>query len=94
MPTISKDDLYYDDYSWTVYANDDPEVTGKPDSTLLNRKEGYEILYFLNKVLNDWGIYDILKGAEKMEKMIRNDVPSNIRSQKKIEQWLWDNWQN
>lgn len=27
MAVISENDLYYEDYSWTVYQNDDPKVT-------------------------------------------------------------------
>ena len=44
MGLISKKDLFYTDYSWTVLAGDDPKIIGMPDSNLLNRKEGYEIL--------------------------------------------------
>ncbi|PLX08446.1 MAG: hypothetical protein C0596_06205 [Marinilabiliales bacterium] len=49
MALISKSDLYYKYYSWTASSGDDPKITGTPDSTLLNRNEGYEILYFINK---------------------------------------------
>ena len=91
MAVISKDDLYYTDYSWTVYAKDNPKITGEPDSTLLNRKEGYEILYFVNKFCV---IYSLTSknSATKVEKMIRNEVPSDIHSQVKIKEWIVANW--
>ena len=91
MALISKSDLYYKDYKWTAYPYDNPKVTGKPDSTLLNKHEGYEILYFINAFAEK---HDFKKigSATKTEKMIRNELPSTIRSQEKIVLWLEDNW--
>lgn len=48
MTFYKKEDTVYKDYQWTVVYNDDPKVAGKPDSTLLNRYEGYGVLYFIN----------------------------------------------
>ncbi len=91
MGLISKTDLYYTDYYWTAISGDDPKVTGIPDSTLLNRKEGYEILYFINKFCE---IHELKRksSATKVEKMIRNEVPSDIHSQEKIKKWIVSNW--
>jgi len=91
MAVISKDDLYYKDYSWTVYAKDNPKVTGEPDSTLLNRKEGYEILYFVNKFCDIHG-FTSKNSAIKVEKMIRNEVPEYIHNQIRIKEWIESNW--
>lgn len=91
MGLISKSDLYYKDYSWTVLSGDDPKITGEPDNTLLNRKEGYEVLYFINKFSE---IYKLKQKASaiKVERMIREEVPGNIHSQKNIKEWLENNW--
>ena len=91
MGLISKEDLFYDDYSWTVVSGDNPKVTGKPDRDLLNRKEGYEVLDFINKFCKD---YNLKKkaSANKVEKMIRDEVPSIIHSQEKIVDWIYKNW--
>ena len=91
MAVISKDDLYYKDYSWTVYVKDNPKITGEPDSTLLNREEGYEILYFVNKFCEMYSL-NLKTLATKVEKMIRNVVPSDIHSQVKIKEWIVVNW--
>lgn len=91
MNLISKDDLYYKDYSWTTISGDNPKVTGQPDSTLLNRKEGYEILYFVNKYCELQGLKQ-KSSATKVERMIREKVPSDIHSQIKIKTWIEDNW--
>ncbi len=91
MALYSKSDLVYQDYSWTVYSNDNPKITGEPDSTLLNRKEGYEILYFINKFASIHGLKEKASG-EKIERMIREKVPSNIHSQENIKEWIVENW--
>lgn len=55
MGVITKSDLNYE-YSWTSTKEDDPKISGEPDRTLLNRNEGYEVLYFINKFCE---IYDL-----------------------------------
>ncbi|MBX9722704.1 MAG: hypothetical protein K2X81_14995 [Candidatus Obscuribacterales bacterium] len=35
-------------YTWLVSPGDNPNVTGKPDSIRLSKKEGYEVVYFIN----------------------------------------------
>jgi len=91
MSVISKTELFYKDYSWTVLSGDNPKISGEPDSTLLNRKEGYEILYFVNKFCEKHELKQKNSGL-KVEKMIRNEVPNEIHSQEKISGWLVSNW--
>lgn len=91
MRLIEKSDLYYKDYLWTTYSDDDPKISGEPDSSLLSRKEGYEILYFINKLCEKWDLKN-KSFATKIEKMIQNDLPSNIRSQVNVKNWIVDNW--
>jgi len=93
MALVSKSDLYYTDYSWTATSGDNPKISGEPDSTLLNRKEGYEVLYFINKLSEK---YDFKQKASaiKIEKMIRTEVPSNLHGQKNIKEWIGENWKS
>jgi len=91
MGLITKTDLYYTDYFWTVMSGDNPRITGEPDSTLLNRKEGYEVLYFINKFSEIHGL-KLKASATKIERMIREKVPGDIRSQKNIKEWIEKNW--
>ena len=85
--------MYFRDYSWTVYGSDNPKITGKPDSTLLNREEGYEMLYFINKMADIYNL-ELISDCIKIERMIREKVPAGIHSQKAIETWIVDNWDN
>jgi hypothetical protein len=77
-------------YSWTAISGDDPRVSGPPDSTLLSRGEGYEVLYFINKMAEIHGFKQKISGL-KVERMLK-DVPSDQRSQKNIQAWIEKNW--
>jgi|GEM_PF-370673 len=87
MPLIKKPDLHYSDYSWAAYANDDPRVSGEPDRTLFNRKEGYEVTYLVNKIAEIYGFTKKATGR-KIEKILHDALPSYIRSQDKIIKWI------
>lgn len=89
--TFKKSDLQYDHYSWTVIPGDDPKVTGKPDSTLFSRKEGYEVLYMINKVLGHRNLTSVNSG-QKAESLIKDELPGTTRGQEKVFNWLNDNW--
>lgn len=77
---FKKSDMIFTDYKWTAYPKDDPRVTGEPDKTLFNRHEGYEVLYLINKLATMWSIRTTQE-CRSIEQLIRNQLPSNIRSQ-------------
>jgi hypothetical protein len=89
MPFTRKN-MFYSDYKWNPHEGyDNPRVTGEPDSTLLNRQEGYEMLYFINKVAETWGWKSASNvDYQKIEKCVRLHVPGGIRSQKGILNFL------
>ncbi|MEO9495819.1 MAG: hypothetical protein ABJG42_15180 [Vibrio splendidus] len=90
MSIIEKSDLNYE-YSWKAVSGDDPTITGTPDSTRFSRKEGYEVLYLINKLCDLWKLKK-LASAHKMERMINEDLPSDIQSQEKVKAWIHSNW--
>jgi hypothetical protein len=92
MALLQKSDLQFE-YSWTAIPPDDPRVTGKPDSTLLNRSEGYEVLAFINSfaVTNDW---KQKASGLKTERLIKKHLPGDTRSHANVRKWLVDNWKN
>lgn len=93
MAIYNKSDMVYTDYSWTAVGGDNPKVSGEPDSTLFSRKEGYEVVYLINKTLEKWD-FKYASSGQKLEKMIRNHLPSDIRSQENVYAWLKSNWKN
>jgi hypothetical protein len=97
MAVITKSEMFYNDYSWTTIPGDSPRVSGPPDNTLLSRKEGYEVLYFMNQFVErqhswkDQSPSSKKELAKKTEKMIRL-VPSELRSQLNVQNWIIENW--
>lgn len=89
MALMSKSDLK-GRYSWTTDGGDDPTFRGGSDKALLDRTEGYEVLYFINKLANEWNFKQKASG-EKLERMI-HATPGHLRSHENIKQWITDNW--
>ena len=77
-------------YSWIHTKEDDPKLKGEPDHILLNRDEGYEVLYMINQLMSAWKLKQVITG-QKIEKMIKEN-PSNLRSQQHVKLWIKENW--
>ena len=93
MALFNKTDMTYEGYQWTAYPNDNPKVTGNPDSTRFSRHEGYEVLYLINNLANGWDL-NLVRDCKKMEKMIHEVLPSNIIMQVDVKKWIAENWNN
>lgn len=94
MGLIEKSDLVFkNEYSWNALEGDDPRITGEPDSTLFSRNEGYEVLFLINKLVEIWNLTQKNSGL-KIEKMIKNHLPSDIRSQENVKVWISKEWKN
>ena len=90
MARIKKGNLIYTDYSWKA-LKDNPKKKGKIERAQLNRKQGYEVLYFVNKFLDKYDLTEVSSSA-KIERMLRNDIPGTIKDRTKIEAWIVENW--
>ncbi|AZE47745.1 hypothetical protein C4K04_2061 [Pseudomonas chlororaphis] len=91
MDLMTKSDLKLDHYSWTAIGKDDPRITGKPDSTFLNRHEGYEILSFINRFAKKHNFKQIASG-NTIEIILHKHLPSDIRSQANVLKWVEQNF--
>lgn len=84
-------DLKYK-YSKNAILGDNPKLRGQPDSSLLNRHEEYEILYFIKKFTDKYFNSVNRATIHKIEDLTQKYLPSNIRSHENISVWLLDNW--
>ena len=89
MSIFTKSDLK-NKYSWTSDGGDNPKLKGEPDASLLDRTEGYEVLYMIQKLMSKWDLKEIGSG-HKIERLIHK-CPSNFRSQENIKNWIHTNW--
>ncbi len=90
MGVFTRNDLVKQTYTWSADKGDNPKLKGEPDSSLLNRSEGYEVLYMINKIMVSKGLSTVSSG-QKIEKMI-HATPSDQRSQVNVKNWINDNW--
>jgi len=89
----TKNQMVYQDYKWSARADhDNPKIIGGTDHAELNRTEGYEMLYFMNSLAKTWKWNDSLTSYQNLEKIIRQKVPSNIRTHGGIMNWIASNY--
>ncbi|ARQ89197.1 hypothetical protein [Stenotrophomonas maltophilia] len=89
-PLLTRKDLQHD-YSWKASEGDNPHLVDFPDDVLLNRREGYEILPFINRFAAKHNLKQKRSGL-KTEWLIHEKLPSDVRSHKKVRRWLEENW--
>ena len=87
MILFSRKNLCYDDYKWTAYQQNDLHVSGKIDQTNFNRLEGNEMIYLINKLMIVWE-YRFASSGNKMEKLIREQLPEDVTTQEDVQRWL------
>lgn len=81
--------MVYKDYRWSARANhDNPKFIGDQEHSELNRTEGYEMLYFINSLAKTWNWGENTAACQRLEKIIKTDVPSDIRTHTKIRNWI------
>jgi hypothetical protein len=90
MALLTGSDLQYS-YNETATSNDNPQLRGEPDRSLVNRHEKYEVLYFINRLAEIKGWQNKAIGL-KAERLIKVHLPPNIRSRENIIEWLENNW--
>lgn len=77
-------------YSWSTDGGDNPKLRGEPDSSLLDRTEGYEVLYMIRSIMIRRGLATTDYGR-KIERMI-HACPTSLRSQLNVKEWIDTNW--
>lgn len=75
-------------YTWKATPGDNPHIIGKPDSSRLSRKEGYEVLNFINHLADKLGVYRRDLGF-KLEDMIHANT---LEMREDVTYWIQNNW--
>ena len=98
MATFTRAALVYQDYKWSTTEGDSPKIVGFPDKVLLNRKEGYEVVHFIDQFITnqkswaDESLESKKRLGNKIEKLIHDNLPGEIRSHSKVHEWIVANW--
>jgi hypothetical protein len=77
-------------YQWSASFGDNPEIIGPADSDRVSRKEGYEVLDFINAFAKKHGIKKKSIGFD-IEDML-HECPEMIRD--KTIEWIESRWRN
>lgn len=91
MIVFKQKDLFYKDYLWTVYTNNSPKISGKLDATKLITNEGFEVLYFINKLIDLWD-FTKQESCIKIERILRERLPKSVITQEDTATWIQINW--
>lgn len=83
---VVKDMMNVDAYSWSATEGDDP-TKRRADAIMFNRKEGYEVQLMVQKICDAFG-FESVEDAKRVEDVIANELPGNVRSQKNVYAWL------
>ena len=90
MKQFSKNDLMHR-YEWHDYEESAPEVSGQPDDTPFNSEDGHQVLYIINNFSVQHDIRWMTSGM-LLEKMLKDDLPEQVRSQIQVLAWINANW--
>lgn len=90
--TYTRSQMLKHDYKWTARAdNDNPRVLNGKEHSELNRKEGYEVLWFINSLVKTWQLMPTITNYRKLEYIIRDEVPPHIHKHGQIKNWIEQN---
>jgi hypothetical protein len=95
--SYKRSDMVFKDYKWSAKQDyDDPTFIAHQEKAELDRMEGYEVLVFINHLRLHWNRkYPFTKSdCEAVERIIRDNVPKDIHSQKKIRDWIRSTYPN
>lgn len=82
-------------YSWETKADyENPVIITESDTRRLNRKEGYEMLYFIRSLAKTWAWQPPLtRSCRRLEKILKTEVPEKIVLYVEIKMWLEEHYE-
>jgi hypothetical protein len=90
MDNLNRKALLYT-YTWNHFTENDPKVSGPPDTTPFNKKEGEEVLYLID-YLSKHLAWSVEEFATKVERLIHDHMPEREMSQQEVIAWIKENW--
>ncbi|WP_294822042.1 hypothetical protein [uncultured Flavobacterium sp.] len=86
MANFTKGDLKQD-YAWKTKEEPAKKIEGFPADVVLNCSQGYEVLHFLNRYMDDLGWVTIIS-FNNIEFIIKARMPFGKRTHKEVKDWL------
>lgn len=73
-------------FKWEA-GDGDSKTNVKHDRIMFNRRQGYEVLPMIQKVVDHFG-YETEEEVKRVELAIRTTLPGSVRSRKNVFNWL------
>ena len=91
-----KSNMVFFDYKWNDKAiSNEAKSIALDEQSELNRTEGFEMLNYINSLAKTWGWkIDNMSSFRHLERIIRKEVPDDIRTHADILAWLQDHYTN
>ena len=77
-------------YNWPEPTGDALKYTGEPDSIILDRDDGHEVLAFIRKFVQIYSL-EGFQYSEKIEALVR-EAPERCRTRVSVYLWVRGNW--
>ena len=92
----TKKDMVFFDYEWNAREITlETKLPGPDEQAELNRDEGFEMLSYINSLAKTWGWNtDNMTSFRHLERIIRNEVPGDIRTHSDILAWIENHYTN
>jgi hypothetical protein len=84
---FKREDLKYT-YSWN---EDYREKAGIDQDDIIDRNNGYQMLFFYNRFLKLHGLFS-QSSLHRLEKLVCKYLPEKINTRAEIKLWLGKNW--
>ncbi len=78
--------LNVEKYQWKA-GDGDSKTSVAHDRIMFSRRQGYEVIPMVQKVVNHFG-YETEADVKRIEEAIRTALPGNVRSRKNVFNWL------
>ncbi len=78
--------LNVEKYKWQA-GEGDSKTSVAHDRIMFSRRQGYEVIPMIQKVVNHFG-YETEADVKRVEEAIRTALPGNVRSRKNVFNWL------
>jgi len=88
------EDLVYK-YNWDTKADyNNPVIITELDTRKLNRREGYQMLYFIRSLAKTWEWnLPLTRSCRKLEKIIKTELPEGMVLYAEIKEWLEEHYE-
>lgn len=86
-------DLQYEYRSNSAFRSNALRFKNMPNTEMFNPDDRYEMVLLINALQTEWSLSS-LEDCAKIERLLKTQLPENIRTQIEVADWLVLHWNN